>query len=218
MAPETRLDHKIIRGMIEPGSRVLDLGCGSGELMYILARDRNARVQGIELDDAAVQKCIKKGLSVFHSDIESGLEDYPDRSFDYAVLNQSMQEVRKVDFIVEESLRVAPRIIVGFPNFAHIRARWMLFFRGRSPVMPPFPHLWYDTPNVRFLSISDFRGFCTDKHLQILDVHYLGRRRAVRLWPNLLAHNAVFMVARQKPAGPGGIGSQATAAAVSSRT
>jgi len=190
-----RLDHRIIYGMIEPGSRVLDLGCGSGDLMYILARDKNARVQGIEFDDAAVQECVKKGLGVFHSDIESGLVDYPDGSFDYVVLNQSMQEVKKVDFVIDESLRLAKRIIIGFPNFAYVRARWMLFFKGKAPITPSLPYHWYDTPNVRFLSISDFRDYCNRKHLRIMEAHYLGEKRDVRIWPNLLALNAVFMVA-----------------------
>lgn len=189
-----RLDHRIIYGMIEPGSRVLDLGCGSGDLMYILARDKNARVQGIELDDAAVQECVKKGLSVFHSDIESGLVDYPDGSFDYVVLNQSMQEVKKVDFVIDESLRLAKRIIIGFPNFAYVGARWMLFFKGKAPITSSLPYHWYDTPNVRFLSISDFRDYCDGKHLRIREAHYLGEKRNVRIWPNLLALNAVFMV------------------------
>ena len=117
--------------MIEPGSRVLDLGCGNGDLMYILTREKKAKVQGIELDDAAIYKCVKKGLSVFHGDIETGLTEYPDQSFDYVILNQSMQEVKKADFVIQEALRVAGKIMVGFPNFAYINSRVMLFFQGR---------------------------------------------------------------------------------------
>ena len=136
---DARLDHRIIFDLIEPGSKVLDLGCGNGDLMYILTREKNVRAQGIEVDDTAVYECVKKGLSVFHSDIETGLTEYPDRSFDYVILNQSMQEVKKVDFVIEESLRVAGKIVVGFPNFAYIKSRVMLFFQGRSPITPSFP-------------------------------------------------------------------------------
>ncbi len=114
-----RPDHQVIFDMIEPGSRVLDLGCGTGDLLDLLARDKDARVQGIELDEKAIYECVRKGLSVCQSDIESGLAEYPDGSFDYVILNQSLQEIRKVFFILREALRVGNRVIVGFPNFAH---------------------------------------------------------------------------------------------------
>jgi methionine biosynthesis protein MetW len=195
---DARLDHRIIFDLVEPGSKVLDLGCGYGDLMYILTREKNVRAQGIEVDDAAVYECVRKGLSVFHSDIETGLTEYPDRSFDYIILNQSMQEVRKADFIIEESLRVAGKVVVGFPNFAYIQSRVMLFCKGRSPITPSLPYRWYDTPNVRFLSISDFRDFCREKHLRILDARFLDERGEVRWLPNLRALNAIFMVARER--------------------
>ena len=154
-----RPDHQVIFDMIEPGSRVLDLGCGTGDLLHLLARDKDARVQGIELDEKAIYECVKKGLSVCQSDIESGLAEYPDGSFDYVILNQSLQEIRKVSFLLREALRVGSRVIVGFPNFAHINARIWLFFGGKAPMTPSLPYRWYDTPNVRFLSIGDFREF-----------------------------------------------------------
>jgi methionine biosynthesis protein MetW len=193
---DARLDHRIIFDLIEPGSKVLDLGCGYGDLMHILTREKNVRAQGIEVDEAAVYQCVKKGLSVFHSDIETGLVEYPDRSFDYVILNQSMQEVKKADFVIEESLRVAGKIVVGFPNFAYIKSRVMLFFQGRSPITPSLPYHWYDTPNVRFLSISDFKDFCREKHLKILEAHSLGESAEVTLWPNLRALNAVFVLVK----------------------
>ncbi|MDO9585182.1 MAG: methionine biosynthesis protein MetW, partial [Syntrophales bacterium] len=134
-----RLDYRIIYEIIKPGSRVLDLGCGNGDLLYLLARDKNAKVQGIELNDEAVYQCVKKGLSVFNSDIESGLVEYPDQSFDYVILNQSMQEVTKVDFIIHEALRVGGKVIVGFPNFAQISARLRFFFQGKAPMTKALP-------------------------------------------------------------------------------
>jgi methionine biosynthesis protein MetW len=195
MATENiQLDHRIIFSIIEPGSRVLDLGCGEGELLYPLVRDKHVRAQGIELNDKAIQECVKKGLSVFQDDIENSLREFPDNSFDYVILNQSMQEVRKVDCVIHEALRIGSRVIIGFPNFAYFKSRSMLFFQGRSPVTKSLPYLWYDTPNVRFLSITDFTNFCAGKNIRIVEAHYLGKKRIVRILPNLFALNAVFVI------------------------
>ena len=195
---DIRLDHKIIYSIIESGSRVLDLGCGEGDLLYPLVRDKQVRAQGIELDDKAIQECVKKGLSVFHDNIENSLREYPDNSFDYVILNQSMQEVRKVDCVIQEALRIGKRVIVGFPNFAYIKSRIMLFFQGRSPITESLPYLWFDTPNVRFLSITDFKDFCTEKNIRIEEAHYLGEKEIVRFLPNLLALNAIFVLMKGK--------------------
>jgi len=191
-----RLDHQVIARIVEPQSRVLDLGCGNGDLLYLLARERGAKVQGIEMNESAIYECVKKGLSVFHGDIESGLAEYPDHSFDYVILNQSMQEVKKIDELVQEALRIGGRIIVGFPNFAYLPARVMLFFRGKAPITSSLPYRWYDTPNVRFLSISDFRDFCREKNLKVLEAHYLGKKKSLSLWPNLFGLNAIFVVTK----------------------
>jgi methionine biosynthesis protein MetW len=189
-----RRDHRIICNIVDFNMRVLDLGCGDGALMSMLVREKNASVQGIELDDEAVHLCVEQGLTVFQGDIESGLADYPDQTFDDVILNQSMQEVRKVDFVIQECLRVGKRVIIGFPNFAHITSRWSLFFRGRTPVTPSLPHLWHETPNVRFLTIRDFEDFCKNKGLHIIQVVYLGDRGTLRCCPNLFARDAIFVV------------------------
>ena len=191
---DIRLDHRIIYSIIEHNSRVLDLGCGEGELLYPLVRDKQVRAQGIELNAKAIQECVKKGLSVFHDDIENSLREYPDNSFDYVILNQSMQEVRKVDCVIQEALRIGSKVIVGFPNFAYIKSRSMLFFQGRSPITESLPYLWFDTPNVRFLSITDFKDFCAEKKILIEEAHYLGEKDSVPFWPNLLALNAIFVL------------------------
>jgi len=191
-----RLDHQVIYRIIEPGARVLDLGCGTGDLLYLLAREKRARVQGIELNDSAIYECVKKGLSVFHGDIESGLTEYPESSFDYVILNQSLQEVKKIDWLIHEGLRIGGKIIVGFPNFAFLQARFMLFFRGKAPITPSLPYRWYDTPNVRFLSITDFQDFCREKNLKVTEAHYLGKKGEIPFWPNLFALNAVFVVTK----------------------
>jgi len=133
-------------------------------------------------------------LSVFHDDIENSLQEYPDDSFDYVILNQSMQEVKKVDCVIGESLRIGRKVIIGFPNFAHFKSRIMLFFQGKSPVTKSLPYLWLDTPNVRFLSITDFKDFCARKNIRIVEAHYLGEKTIVRFLPNIFALNAIFVL------------------------
>ncbi|PKN39290.1 MAG: methionine biosynthesis protein MetW [Deltaproteobacteria bacterium HGW-Deltaproteobacteria-2] len=192
------LDHQIIYSIIEPDARVLDLGCGEGELLYPLVRDKRIKAQGIELNDKAIQECVRKGLSVFQDDIENSLLEYPDNSFDYVILNQSMQEVKKVDLVIQEALRIGNKVIVGFPNFAYIKSRLMLFFKGKSPITGSLPYLWFDTPNVRFLSITDFKNFCVEKNIRIVEAHYLREKKIVHLWPNLLALNAIFVLTNRK--------------------
>ena len=196
-AEKIHLDHQIIYSIIEHDSRVLDLGCGEGDLLYPLVRDKNVRAQGIELNDKAIQECVRKGLSVFQDDIESSLREYPDHSFDYVILNQSMQEVKKVDCVIQEALRIGTKVIVGFPNFAYIKSRFALFFQGKSPITESLPYLWYDTPNVRFSSITDFKDFCARKNIRIVEAHYMGKKDMVRLLPNLLALNAIFVLTNE---------------------
>ena len=197
MAEEiARLDHKVIYGIIEPGSGVLDLGCGEGDLLYLLSKKKGIKAQGIELSEEAIYRCVEKGLSVFHGDIDSGLTEYPDKSFDYVILNQSMQEVRKVDLVINEALRVGRNVIVGFPNFAHWRARLRLLLKGKTPVTYSLPYRWYNTPNLHFLSISDFKEFCAEKGISIISEHYLGKVRPADFLPNLFAINAVFVITK----------------------
>jgi len=195
---EARIDHRIICDMISEGATVLDLGCGNGDLMCLLINKKHNSVQGIELDNEAVHLCVEKGLTVFHGDIESGLADYPDGSFDDVIMNQSMQEVKNVDFIIKESLRVGKRVIVGFPNFAHIRSRLTLFFQGKTPVTQALPYSWDETPNVRFLSIRDFEDFCRSKGLRVLEAAYLGVHRTLTCCPNLFAKDAIYVLSRQE--------------------
>jgi len=189
-----RLDHKTIFKIIEPGSSVLDLGCGDGELLSLLVKEKKVKARGIELKEEAIYKCVEKGLSVFHGDIEGGLGEYPDNSFNYVILNQSMQETKKVEFVLQESLRVGRKVIIGFPNFAYIRSRFDLFFKGKAPVTPSLTYSWYESPNIHFLSIKDFENYCREKKIDVLETYYLGKSTVIRCWPNLLALNAIFVI------------------------
>jgi len=191
-----RLDHRIIAELIVPGSSVLDLGCGSGELLYMLIKDRGARGQGIEIDEQAIYACVARGLNVFHGDIDSGLSEYPDRSFDYVILNQSLQQVRHVEPVVVDCLRVGKKVIVGFPNFAHYSARLQMFFKGRAPVTASLPYQWYETPNLHFLSICDFFVFCRDKGITIERCEYIGNRGRLSRFPNIFAQTGIFVICK----------------------
>jgi len=191
---DIRLDHRIILSLIEPHSSVLDLGCGSGELLYVLVKEKKARVQGIEIDEQAIYKCVAKGLNVFHGDVDSGLAEYKDKSFDYVILNQSLQQIRRLDAVLNDALRVGKKVIVGFPNFAFYKARIQIFFRGRSPVTGFLPYQWYETPNLHFLSIFDFLSYCRLKKIAVEQSIYIGRSRRIFFFPNLFAQAGIFKI------------------------
>ncbi|OPY65958.1 MAG: hypothetical protein A4E62_02586 [Syntrophorhabdus sp. PtaU1.Bin002] len=191
-------DHRIIAEIVTISSSVLDLGCGDGELLALLVREKNVRAQGIEVDDKAIFACVKRGLSVFHGDIDSGLSDYEDTSFDFVILNQSLQQVKRPSAVVQEALRVGRKVIIGIPNFAHINARIQIFFRGRTPVTGALPYEWHDTPNLHFLSILDFIEYCRKRRITIEEVHFIGTKRRVRRFPNLFAQTGIFIVSGKK--------------------
>ena len=194
MTQSKKVENKFIREWVNEGSTVLDLGCGNGELLSRLIEEKNVSAQGIELSDEAIHKCVARGLSVFQEDIDSGLAAYGDKSFDYVILNQTFQQVKKPDFVLREALRVGKKVIVGFPNFCYITDRFQIFFRGKVPVTPSLPYEWYDTPNLHFLSIADFRIYCKKRCFRIEKSVFIGANRKVRFLPNLFAEIGLFLL------------------------
>jgi methionine biosynthesis protein MetW len=191
-----RQDYSIILDWIKNDSSVLDLGCHEGELLSLIVKEKNARAQGIEIDEQAIYKCVELGLGVSHQDIDNGLSEYCDESFDYVILNQSIQQVKKPDVVLREALRVAKEVIVGFPNFAHYSSRFQIFFRGRTPLTPSLPYQWYETPNLHFLSISDFRDYCQRQDIRIKKSAFIGNNAFYGLLPNLFAQTGLFLISK----------------------
>jgi methionine biosynthesis protein MetW len=189
-----RPDHQAILDLIPEGASVLDLGCGNGDLLHLLLTRKKVRGCGVEIDEQAVRKCASLGLSVSQQDIDCGLADYGDKSFDFVVLNQSLQQVVKLESVLKETLRVGGKVIVGFPNFVYYKARLQLFFSGRTPVTPSLPNMWYDTPNLHFLSLTDFIVYCREKKLEIEKAIYLDGSRKIRLFPNIMAQTGIFLI------------------------
>ena len=189
--------------MVPENSRVLDLGCGDGELLLKLIQQKRVTGVGVDIDQCNILECIRKGLSVFQGDIDEGLAEYPDKSYDYVILNQTLQVTRRPDYVIKEMLRVGNKAIVSFPNFGYWRSRSQLFFRGRMPVYGLLPFKWYETPNIHMLTIKDFRKFCRDNRFTIIkEMSLLSSRDyklvGSKLLANLLAEEGIFVIAEEK--------------------
>ena len=189
-----RRDFEIIGELVEPGTRVLDLGCGEGELLEWLKEHKQVDGRGVELAGPRVQKAISRGVSVYQGNLESAVSDYPDHVFDYVILSQTLQETRDPLRVLRGMLRVGKRAIVAFPNFGHYSVRWSTLWTGRAPRTARFPHEWYDSPNIHFLSVIDFEALAERQGWKIERRIFVAGQKQVTAFPNLMAEVAVFLV------------------------
>ena len=197
MTAAIRVDLQIIADMVEPGGRALDVGCGDGELLTYLVNAKRVDARGMELSQAGVNACVSHGLSVIQGDADSDLAGYPDASFDYAILSQTLQTTRRPDLVLEHLLRIGRRAFVSFPNFAHWRVRTSLLWGGRMPVTRLLPEQWYDTPNIHHVTIDDFRALVRERGITMEGAWFLsGDQRTGGRLANLFAEHAVFLLRR----------------------
>ena len=198
----TQTDWDLITAIIPEGAHVLDLGCGDCALLGDLMTRKKVRGRGVDIDGARLVDGMAMGLPVYQGDLDDGLADFADDAYDYVILNQTLQVVKNPQIVLREMMRIGRFGIVGFPNFGHWSLRAGLFFGGRAPKSPALPFEWYNTPNIRVLTIRDFRAFCRKENLRIVAEHYLilnkwRRHLPARMAANVLAHIGLFVVARQ---------------------
>ena len=197
---DIRFDLRIISEMITPGSRVLDLGCGNGDLLAWLAAGKNVIGTGIEQDKEKAAHCISRGLSVLQGDLNEEVEDYPDCSFDYVILSQTLQQVFEPARLLRSLARIGRKVIVSFPNFSHYTIRLQLLCKGAAPKNDQLPYSWYDSPNIRVITLKDFRKFSRDVGYNILKEISISTNPAnsegsiVRYFPNIRATYGIYII------------------------
>ncbi len=196
-----QLNYEVVTDIIPENAKVLDLGCGDGTLFSKLIKEKNVTGVGVEINKDEVIKALDKGVAVIQGDIDKGLKQFPDKSFDYAILNQTLQSTEKPDLVMDEMLRTAKKAIVSFPNFAYWKVRFYLFFKGKMPKSKSLPYEWYNTPNIHLMTVNDFFEFCKKRNIKILKSVYLTRNKArsgilVRTITNFFSEEVIFVVSR----------------------
>ena len=201
---QARVDLVVVAQMVEAGARVLDVGCGDGELLKILTETKNVDGRGIEISREGVNLCVAKGLAVIQGDADTDLADYPDNAFDYVILSQTLQATWQPRVVLEHMLRIGSRAIVSFPNFGHWKIRLKLLALGRMPRTANLPDTWYDTQNIHFCTIRDFRDLCNEVGVKIetaVALNAWGHRLRINVpwwfW-NLFGEQAVFLLSRRR--------------------
>jgi methionine biosynthesis protein MetW len=194
-----RKDLAYIKEYINVGSNVLDIGCGDGSLLYMLKQSKNINAFGLEIDEEKIADCVSKGLSVIQYDFNQGLPDYQNKTFDFVILSQTLQQVARPDYAIQEVIRVGKRAIVSVPNFGYWKCRIDLFFRGKTPVTKSLPYKWYNTPNLRMLTLKDFYEFCEEMNIKIIKtISFVskknGQARIINNFSNFRADYSVFII------------------------
>ncbi len=198
-----RYDLQIIASWIENGSRVLDLGCGNGDLLAWLNTNKTIRATGIEKDKEKAAQCIARGLSVVQGDLNDEVDGYPDKSFDYVILSQTLQQVYEPARLLRSLARIGKRVVVSFPNFSHYSIRLQLLLKGRAPKNEQLPYSWYDTPNIRVITLDDFRIFARDVGYRIVEEaainthHHDNTGKTVQLFTNIRATYGIFIIEQE---------------------
>ena len=196
------LNYEIISEIVEENSHVLDLGCGNGELLKRLKTKKNVKGIGIEINQDEVISSLEKGLSVVQGDIDTGLKEFKDKSYDYVILNQTLQTTHNPELVLKEMLRVGKKCMVSFPNFAYWRVRFHLFFKGEMPKSRILPFEWYNTPNIHLLTVNDFFDFAKKHNIKILKSIYMSKAQIknfplTKTLPNLLAEEVIFVISKE---------------------
>lgn len=192
--------NRVIGHWIKPQSRILDLGCGDGTLLRELTNLHGIHGYGLEIDPESINQCIANGVNVIQQDLNAGLANFADNSFDTVLMTQTLQTLRYPHLVLDEMLRIGRQCIVTFPNFGHWRTRSFLAFKGRMPVTKQLSYQWYDTPNIHFFTYKDFEALCAEREISIVDRTFIGGRASDlsldKIWPNLFARTAVYHLAR----------------------
>ena len=193
-----RADLEIIQDWIAPGSRVLDLGCGDGALLEHLRDHKQVGGYGLEIDAEKIARCIERGVNVIEQNLDEGLGNFADNSFDVVVMTQSLQALKYPDKVLAEMLRVGKTCIITFPNFGHWRCRWYLASKGRMPVSEFLPYTWYNTPNIHFCTFEDFEALCREREARVINRLAVDQQHrhgwASKIWPNLLGEIGIYRV------------------------